>query len=258
MSSGQPSRIAIALESLGHAYDPGHWIFRHYSARIETGRVVSILGPNGRGKTTLLRCVLGQLTPSEGTVRCHGRVAFVPQLFHVTFDYSALDMVLMGRASRIGLFAQPTAEDEQVALRALERFGLAELAGQPFHALSGGQRQLVIFARSLVTEPDVLVLDEPTSSLDYRNQSIVLEWIARLSRENGLTVVFSTHQPQHALAVSDSTLLMTGRDQMLFGPAAELLTEENLLELYGVPLKRLSFAHAGRSFETLVPVLPSR
>jgi iron complex transport system ATP-binding protein len=114
------------------------------------------------------------LKPTEGTFHTRGRIAFVPQLFQVSFDYSALDMVLMGRARKVGLFSQPTPEDEKAALAALERFGMADLAGRPFHEMSGGQRQLVIFARALVAEADVLILDEPTSALDLRNQQVIL------------------------------------------------------------------------------------
>ncbi|MEJ1960985.1 MAG: ABC transporter ATP-binding protein [Gammaproteobacteria bacterium] len=130
-----------------HAYIPGRWIFRGYTAEVARGKVFALLGPNGRGKTTLLKILLGVLSATEGRVSVKGRVAFVPQLFQVSFDYSALDMVLMGRARKVGLFSQPTPADEAAALAALDRFGMAGFAQRPFHELSGGQRQLVIFAR---------------------------------------------------------------------------------------------------------------
>ena len=122
---------------------------------------LAILGPNGCGKSTLLKLTLGLLKPQEGAVSVRGRAAFVPQLFDMAFDYTVLDMVLMGRARQIGLFAQPSAQDEAAARTALGRFGIEALAQRGFHELSGGQRQLAIFALALVTEADILVLDEP-------------------------------------------------------------------------------------------------
>ncbi len=248
------SSMAFAFDGLGHAYLPERWIFRHYRASVDKGQVFALLGPNGRGKTTLLKIILGALSPSEGSVQVSGRVAFVPQLFQVSFDYSALDMVLMGRAGKIGLFAQPTAEDEAAALQALERFGMAHLAHRPFHEMSGGQRQLVIFARALVAEADILILDEPTSALDLKNQGVILEWIDRLARREGLTVIFTTHHPHHAHAVADQALLMFGAQEYACGRIDEVLNEANLLRLYGIPLRQVAFEFGGQTMETLVPV----
>ncbi|MGA9486589.1 MAG: ABC transporter ATP-binding protein [Methylocella sp.] len=246
----------VSFSDLGHAYRPGHWVFRNYSASVAKGRVFALLGPNGRGKTTLLKLLLGALKPSEGSLSVKGHFAFVPQLFQVSFDYSALDMVLMGRAKKVGLFSQPTPKDEEAALAGLDRFGMADYATRPFHELSGGQRQLVIFARALVAEAEILILDEPTSALDLKNQALVLDWIGTLSRKDGLTIVMTTHHPHHALAIADDALLMLGESDYVAGPAAEVLTEEALSALYGVALKRVAFFHEGRCIETFAPVLP--
>ena len=249
--------IAVRFDNLGHAYDPARWIFQNYRADVSRGSIFALLGPNGCGKTTLLKILLGALKPSEGTISIIGRSAFVPQLFQVTFDYSALDMVLMGRARHIGLLSQPSSKDEDAARAALDRFGMSEFADHPFHELSGGEKQLVIFARALVSEPEMLILDEPTSALDLKNQSLVLEWIARLSHQDGLTIIFTTHHPNHALAVADEVLLMLGTREFAHGPAGQVLSEENLRLLYGVDMKSLSFEHNGRRHHTLVPVLSS-
>jgi iron complex transport system ATP-binding protein len=250
------SENAIAFEGLGFSYQPGQTILQGYRGELERGKVLAILGPNGCGKTTLLKLLIGALEPREGSLRVEGRVAFVPQLFQVSFPYSVLDMVLMGRAHRVGLFSSPSARDEKAALGALDKLGLAGLAGRPFEELSGGQRQLVIFARALATEADILVLDEPTSALDLRNQGIILEWIRRLSRAEGLSVVITTHHPHHAHAVADTTMLMMGSQESLCGPTDDVVTEENLFRLYGVVIKRVQFEVAGASVETFVPVYP--
>jgi iron complex transport system ATP-binding protein len=253
-ATGAEEKTAFSFSGLGHAYLPGHWIFRHYRGEVEKNQVFAILGPNGRGKTTLLKILLGVLQPTEGEIIVQGRIAFVPQLFQVGFDYSALDMVLMGRARKVGLFSQPSPADERAALDALARFGMEGMAHRPFHEMSGGQRQLVIFARALVAEADILILDEPTSALDLRNQAVILAWIDRLAHEEGLTVVLTTHHPHHALAVADRVLLMFGAEDYACGEAGAALSEENLHRLYGVEMKRLDFEARGEKLATLAPV----
>lgn len=248
------NNTVVRFDNLGHAYHPSQWIFQGYHAEVEQGSTFALLGPNGCGKTTLMKILLGALKATSGSCEVHGRTAFVPQLFQVTFDYSVLDMVLMGRAKKVGLFSQPTSEDEKASLAALARFGIADFARRPFHELSGGERQLVIFARALVSEAEILILDEPTSALDLKNQDIILEWMRRLSREEGLTVLFTTHHPHHAHAVADSTMLMLGEDRYLCGPTHDVMTEEHLHSLYGIDLRRLQFEHKGRTIETFVPV----
>jgi len=250
------SEPAISVADLGYFYRPGNWVLRHCTASVLPGKILALLGPNGRGKTTLLHLIIGALKPREGRVAAKGKIAFVPQLFQVSFDYSALDMVLMGRAKKIGFFAQPSRKDEEAALAALDRFGMADLASRPFHEMSGGQRQLVIFARALVAEAEILILDEPTSALDLKNQALVLDWIGTLSRKDGLTVMLTTHHPHHALSVADEALLMLGEGDYVAGPAREVLTESSLTALYGAPLKRIAYDHKGRRVETFVPVLP--
>jgi len=247
---------ALTFDGVCFSYHPGSFVMQDYQGEVEHGTIMAILGPNGCGKTTLLKLLIGALAPREGKIYMKGRVAFVPQLFQVSFPYSVLDMVLMGRARRIGLFSAPSGKDEQAALMALEKLDLAHLADRPFDELSGGQRQLVIFARALATEADIVVLDEPTSTLDLRNQGIILEWIRRLSWEEGLTVVFTTHHPPHAFAAADTTLLMLGVSEFLCGPTRDVITEERLHDLYGVDLKYLQFEHRRRIVETFVPVYP--
>jgi iron complex transport system ATP-binding protein len=250
------NNVAIQFRHLGHAYKPGRWVFQNYSAEVKRGSIFALLGPNGSGKTTLLKILLGAMKPTAGSIEVGGRTAFVPQLFQVTFDYSVLDMVLMGRARQVGIFSQPSAQDEEAAMAQLARFGMAQYARRPFHELSGGERQLVIFARALVSEADTLILDEPTSALDLKNQILVLDWMTRLSHQDGLTILFTTHHPHHALAVADNALLMLGGANLITGAASDVLSEENLRALYGVDIRQLFFEHGGEQRATLVPVLP--
>lgn len=251
------TEIVASFFDLGHSYRPGAWVFRNYSAEVVKGHVFALLGPNGRGKTTLLKLLLGAMIPTEGKLSVKGHFAFVPQLFQVSFDYSVLNMVLMGRARKIGLFSQPSAKDEAAALAALDRFGMSDYANRPFHELSGGQRQLVIFARALVAEADILILDEPTSALDLKNQQLVLDWIRTLSRQDGQTIIMTTHHPHHALAIADQVLLMMAEGVYMVGDTSDVLSEDVLTSLYSVPMKRVSVEHNGLRSETIVPILGS-
>ena len=243
----------LETSELGFYYQKEAWVFRNISLAVKTSSIFAILGPNGCGKTTLLKAFLGLLKPQTGRLAKTGDLALVPQLFQVSFAFTALEMVLMGRAKKISLFGRPSRQDVDLARAALDRFKMANLANRCFQELSGGQRQLVMLARALVAEADILVLDEPTSALDLKNQTMILQCLERLSRENGLTIIFTSHLPQHALAVADDVLLMLDQEYCL-GSAQEVMTEENLLNLYGIPIKRVVFDHNSRAITSLVPV----
>lgn len=178
----------------------------------------------------------------------------MPQLFQTSFDYTALDLVLMGRAQSVGLFAQPSSTDERVAREALDRLGIANLSEMPLHALSGGQRQLVSIARALASEADILVLDEPASSLDMKNQLLILDTLASLCSSDAMTIVFTSHHPQHATAIANKVLLMMSDQHYRYGPPEEVMTEQTLTELYEVPMKRITFQHLGKTSTTFAAV----
>lgn len=212
-----------------------------YSLTVERGAVLAILGANGVGKTTLLNCIVGLLRPSAGAVRVNGRIGYVPQLFNAAFAYSALDIVLMGRARHVGLFGSPTANDYSVARHYLGLMGVRDLEERAFNTLSGGQRQLVVIAQALASECNILILDEPCSALDYRNQSTVIAMLKSLNRELGQTIVFSTHAPQHGLEAATDVLLMRDASSYRHGKVDDVLTADNLSELYDVPIDMARF-----------------
>jgi len=235
--------IEIANLSVKLADNP---ILENYSLAVERGSVLAILGANGVGKTTLLNCIVGLREPSAGKTISHGRIGFVPQLFHSTFAFSVMDIVLMGRARHIGLFGAPRRKDYEVAHRYLDLMNVGHLAERPFNELSGGQRQLVMIAQALSSECEIMILDEPCSALDYKNQSIVINTLRQLNADMGLTIIFTTHAPQHGLEVATHVLLMKDRRSYLHGTVVDVLTAENLTHLYEVPIARAAFADAGR------------
>lgn len=246
--------ITVEMQEGGFYYRPDGWIFRHHSFAVERGDVLAILGPNGRGKTTLLKSLVGLLRLDEGSLRREGEFGYVPQHHTVAFSYSVLDMVLMGRARHVGLFATPAARDLEAARRALGRLGIAGFAERSFNHLSAGEQQLVMIARALASDCRILVLDEPTGSLDFKHQSTILRTLQRIARHDAMTVVFATHVPQHAALIATHVLLMRGPRDYLFGPTDEVMTDANLSRLYEVDVRRLGFTHGEREVEAIVPV----
>lgn len=237
--------MRVCVRGVGHSYDGTHWQFRDLDFTLDAGTVLAILGANGRGKSTLLRVLAGLRYPSCGEVRMHGNIGWVPQDFSRSLPYRVLDIVLMGRARQIGLLRMPRGADHQAADAALATTGTAHLATRTFDSLSGGERQLVLIARAIASQPAVLLLDEPAAALDLCNQDRVLSLIQRLARA-GLCIVFTTHQPNHALAVADHALLMQPDGSILYGAAPATLTAETLSALYGLSVRMLPLGSGER------------
>lgn len=228
----------ISLHNAGVRFGQ-RWIFRHLDLDVRQGTSVALLGPNGRGKTTLIRALIGTQTLDEGTRQAPAVVGYVPQVGSLV-AYAVLDMVVMGRARAVGVFGSPSSADYQAARSALETVGLSSLASRSFSAISGGERQLVLLARALATGAQTIVLDEPASALDLANQNRLLVILNDLRRQGHYTIVFSTHLPQHALHASDETLLMLPAHETLRGPSSDILTESNLARTYHVPVRRIT------------------
>ena len=188
---------------------------------VPRGSLTGLLGPNGCGKTTLLKLLSGVLRPQRGTLTLDGRdistvsrrdvarrVAVVPQETHPAFDYTAMEMVLMGRHPHLGTFQLEGPADFAIAREALVATGTAHLADRPYMTLSGGEKQRVVIASALAQSPDILLLDEPTASLDLGYQLEIAALLARLNRERGVTMVLATHDLNLAASLCDALVLL--------------------------------------------------
>lgn len=257
--------LSIEAQGLAFAYPGGPPVLRDVGLALEAGQTLSLLGRNGTGKTTLLRCVLGLERPQRGRVAIAGRdiatlsaaaiarlVAYVPQGTVQVFPFPVFDVVLMGRSAHLRFMAGPTEEDRRLALGALVRLGIAHLAERPFHELSGGERQMVLIARALAQGSRALVMDEPCAGLDVGNQVLMLGTIRALARE-GYAILLTTHAPDHAFALGGQAALL--KDGVLQGPAAPdaLLDDATLGQLYDTPVEVVALAGGRR---VCVPAMP--
>ena len=236
---------------------PDRTVGRGLDVALSTGEVLALLGPNGGGKTTLLKTLLGLLKPKAGEVRLGDKpldnysirerarvVAYVPQVHISTFAFTVETVVMMGRTAHGSLFTRPSGQDRAVAHAALERFGIAALASRPYTMISGGERQLVLLARALAQEPQFIVLDEPTASLDFGNQGKVMREIRALAK-SGHGVLFTTHDPNHALRAADRAYLLREGTRIADGPVATVLNREQLEALYRATVERLTDRASG-------------
>ena len=235
--------MRLAARSLSFAYGDQN-VLDDLDLDFVPGELCALFGPNGSGKSTLYRCILGYLR-HLGTVTLEDKdlsrlsprevsrhIAYVPQHHTNPFPFTVLDMVLMGRTPHLGGAFGPQRSDVIAALDVLERVGLRDESARLFHTLSGGQRQLVLIARALVQDCPVMLLDEPTASLDFGNQVLLWRTIRALALE-GRTVLVCTHEPNHVLWFCDRVLAL-GRDGRLWadGTPAEVMTEKLISELY--------------------------
>ncbi|WP_349944205.1 ABC transporter ATP-binding protein [Lacrimispora sp. BS-2] len=245
--------MKLEIQNLTFSYDGEKNVFEDVSLSYQSPEIFCLLGANGTGKSTLLKNIIGEYKPKEGRILIDGKllknysarklaqkIAYIPQTHVPAFPFSVMDVVLMGRTSRIGYFSTPGKAEEGSAMKRLEFLNIGHLRDKPYTDISGGERQLVLIAAALNQEPEVLILDEPTSHLDFGNQYRFIHLIGKLQKE-GMGVIMTTHFPDHALELKGKTSIMKDRGIVKTGPAADVVTSRNMKELYQIEVNVKTF-----------------
>ncbi len=241
-------------------------ILKDINLEIGEDTIMTVLGPNGVGKTTMLKCIMGFLKWNSGENYLDGRklssytdkefwkkTGYVPQAKRGVFSYRCIDAIVMGLNSRQNFFDIPSKEDYEKAESIMEMLGIQALAGKFCNALSGGELQMVMIARALISEPELIILDEPESNLDMKNQLRVINTIEKISKEYHTSCLINTHFPDHALAISDTTLMLGYNNLQLMGKTEEIVTEENIQTFFNVCSKIVSFNISSQEYKTIFP-----
>ncbi len=232
---------------------------------LDAGEVVMLLGPNGCGKTTLLDCLIGYKKYNSGSIEIEGQddktlsvaqrarlLAYVPQTSSNVFPYTVLQMVLMGRTPHLGPAASPNGEDMEIARNALGNLGIGGFCERIYSSLSGGEQQLVLIARSMAQDARIILLDEPTASLDIKNESMVLDKICELAKTSNKAFIIATHQPNHAFCfenkrIAIKTALFLDRHIRYFGVPSQVLNEQTIREVYNVNCRLYEFENGQKT-----------
>ncbi len=241
--------MKLEVRNGSFSYTKNESILKDISFTLNQGEIMTILGRNGIGKTTLLKCVIGLLEwqkgqtfidekPFSSLIDCKS-IAYVPQAHKTVFSFTVSEMTAMGRARHVPIFGVPSKTDREKVIRALEIVGISHLKERLCSELSGGQLQLVYIARALVNDPELIIMDEPESHLDFSNQHMILKLIRKLKEEKGISFIINTHYPDHALNISDYTLIL-GEDSYIHGKSEKVITEENIRKFFNVDVRILS------------------
>lgn len=245
----------MQVSDASFSYDGQHNIFENINFSVQKGDVFCILGPNGTGKTTLIKCINGLMKLSSGKILFNEKniyslnkteiaknIGYIPQIHNSTFPFSVLDVVLMGRSPHLEMFASPGEKDIKIAEESLKTLNITHMRDVPYTEISGGEQQLVFLARILTQKPSVLLLDEPTSHLDFGNQMRTLNIIEKLAK-SGLSIVMSSHFPDQAFISANKVALMKGKNFIDIGSPEEVINEENMEKIYDVQVKIVDIEH---------------
>lgn len=250
-----------------YGYNKQSQILHDINLQLQEGQILSVLGPNGIGKTTLLKCMIGLLQWNNGSSFLNGTdirqlkakeiwktISYIPQSHGFAFSYSGLEMVMMGRSSHLGLFEQPGKKEIEMAEQMMEKVGITKLADKDCNCMSGGELQMVLIARALINEPKLIILDEPETGLDFHNQILVLNMIEKLAHEDGISAIMNTHYPSNAMRISDEAFILNRSGEQFYGKAQEVLSEENISKSFDVKVVVDEIEYKEKLIRNIIPV----
>lgn len=257
--------MILEIDNLSFSYGNIN-ILKNISFSLESPTICSILGPNGIGKTTFIKCLLGLNRITEGNIILDGKyineidrkdfftiVSYVKQGGKETSIYTTLDTILLGMASHINPLLKPKEEDIFKVDELLKELNIYNLRDKYVSHLSGGEAQMVFMARALIKNPDILILDEPESNLDYRNQLLILDIIEKL-KEKGKIIIFNTHYPAHALRYSNKSLILQGKDNYKFGDTKDIITKDNIEQTYKIKVAIGELTDGVNNYMDIIPL----
>ena len=250
---------SIRIDHISYAYEPAQYALESINVTISQGCFCGIIGPNGSGKTTLLKCISGYLNPNTGTVSISGkdvdkmpartlakRMALVQQHASLEYDFTVMDIVMTGRNPHLRRMQSESEQDYAIANDALERAGIMHLKNRIVTTLSGGEWQMMILARALCQQADIMLLDEPVTGLDIKHQVDIMTAVKRLAGEHGITVACVLHDLNLARAYCSQLVLLSGGKVYAQGPPDDVLTKDNIEAVYDTRIR--TFAQDGHTF----------
>ena len=259
--------MILEVENGCFGYPKQEEILKNINLHLEKGHILSVLGPNGIGKTTLLKCMIGLLPWTSGRSILNGTdlckmkskdiwntISYIPQAHSFSFSYTGLEMVMLGRSSHLGLFEQPGAQEIEMAEAMMEKVGITRLAGKDCNRMSGGELQMVLIARALINEPELIILDEPETGLDFHNQILVLNMIERLAHEEGISAIMNTHYPTNAMGIADEAFMMNRKGDRFYGTTDSILNEQNISRSFDVNVIVDEVSYKDRLIRNIIPV----
>lgn len=259
--------MILEVENGCFGYPKQEKILKNINLHLEKGHILSVLGPNGIGKTTLLKCMIGLLPWTSGRSILNGTdlckmkskdiwntISYIPQAHSFSFSYTGLEMVMLGRSSHLGLFEQPGAQEIEMAEVMMEKVGITRLAGKDCNRMSGGELQMVLIARALINEPELIILDEPETGLDFHNQILVLNMIERLAHEEGISAIMNTHYPTNAMSIADEAFMMNRKGDRFYGTTDSILNEQNISRSFDVNVIVDEVSYKDRLIRNIIPV----
>lgn len=248
-------------------YDGGPELLKSINISIPKSRILAVLGPNGAGKTTLLKCMMGFLKWKSGKSTIDGqnihslpmrtlwkKISYVPQAKGNPLSYTGEEMVVLGRSVHLGMLAHPKKEDYERAHEAMQQVGVFHLRNRFCSTMSGGELQMILIARALTAQPEVLVLDEPESNLDFKNQLIILEIMQTLASQRGISCIFNTHYPDHALKIADDALLLDRSGFSLFGRSQDIINKDNMRRSFEVDVHINHLQIDQKEYASVIPI----